>query len=173
MNKTNHKSKKVASIRLTLLQASEEFGVTRETLRRAIKTSPDFTPKPDGKFTLREIHALLSGDIRVERARLTKAKASREELELKKASGDLVPAELFLRNIRETMLPVRQRLFAMPSELAVNANSLDPQQARVAAQQWLDINLPIMQSGTLPDECPCCGQKNPKQKKETSVDNEQ
>jgi hypothetical protein len=165
MNKTNHKSKKVKSIRLTLLQASEEFGVTRETLRRAIKSTPDFQPKRDGKLSLREIHALLSGDVRIERARLTKARANREELRFKKEQGELVPRYFANREIGDFCRTVMDGVRYMPHNIARAANPENPSTAKAAFTQWLDEQLGKMRMaiahGYPPNVCPWCGGKNP------------
>jgi hypothetical protein len=84
-------------------------------------------------------------DLEKAKERDSLASAALKELEYKEKSGQLVPSEFVEKALRETLLPVRQRLLAMPSELAHNANPADPQHARKAAESWLEINLPIMQ----------------------------
>jgi len=94
-------------------------------------------------------------------ADLLESAALKKQKRLEK-DGQLVPSEYVNQVLRETLLPVRQRLFAMPSECASNCNPADPQHARTALQSWLETNMPIMAAGTLPDQCPYCGQRNKK-----------
>jgi hypothetical protein len=94
------------------------------------------------------------------------ASAALKEQKKKVNDGLLVPEEYVSRALRETLLPVRQRLFAMPSEIAHLANPADPAHARKVLNDWLEINLPAMQAGTLPGECPLCGQKQKPCKKD-------
>ena len=84
-------------------------------------------------------------DVAAAKERDLLASAALKEQQHKANSGDLVPKEFVDKALRETLLPVRQRLMAMPSELASNANPADPQHARKAAESWLEINMPIMQ----------------------------
>jgi hypothetical protein len=96
----------------------------------------------NGEGRKKNIHVV---DVNAAKERDLIASAALKEQTFKKESGQLVPAEYVEKALRETLLPVRQRLLAMPSELAHNANPADPQHARKAAESWLEINLLIMQ----------------------------
>jgi len=48
--------------------------------------------------------------------------------------------------MRDCLLPVRQRLMALPSEVCNRANPTDPQLARDALQRWVDDAMPIIRN---------------------------
>jgi hypothetical protein len=129
--------KKTKGIRMTLLQAAEEFGVARETLRRALRQS-GIKPGADGKQTVREYHAALSGDGRTGRFRLAEAKAKLAELELKEREFDLLPREDVATFILGTFAPLREFVVAMPGQLAAQVNPNDATHARAILDRWRD-----------------------------------
>jgi len=56
-------------------------------------------------------------DFRVERARLTKIRADKEALELKKLEGSLVELDDVLKEMEDLVLIVRNRLLALPTKI--------------------------------------------------------
>ena len=84
-------------------------------------------------------------DVAAAKERDLNASAALKESKMRERDGQLVPKEYVDKALRETLLPVRQRLFAMPSECAHQANPADPVHARQVLTQWVETNLPIMQ----------------------------
>lgn len=82
--------------------------------------------------------------LRREQIRATRAKADRQEREEKQAAGLLVPFEDVRRMYGAALMPIRQRLLALPAECATRANPTDPQFARDALQRWVDESLPLI-----------------------------
>ena len=75
------------------------------------------------------------------------ASAALKESKMKERSGALVQLGDAEKAIRETLLPVRQRLLAMPGEVAHLCNPADPAHARKALEMWTEANMAIMQNG--------------------------
>jgi hypothetical protein len=100
--------------------------------------------KKGSKFATREICTAVFGDSERERARLTRAQAEGEEMKNKERSGELVELDSIATVFRQCMLPVRQRLMALPAEACAHANPSDPQLAREALQRWVDESLPMI-----------------------------
>jgi hypothetical protein len=125
--------KKKSAITLTLLKGAEQFGVSRETLRRALAES-EIEARPDGKYSIRELHRALAGDARTERARLTRLRADTEELELRQRKRELIPLEEAQRFIVENFACHREFIVSQPGRLALKCNPTDPNTARAALE---------------------------------------
>lgn len=127
-------------VKLTLLQASEEFGVSREQIRRGLSVNG-----VDAKeaYTIREIHLAIAGDVKVATARDKMASAIARERENRVADGELIPVSTHLEWQHKTLLPMRQRLIALPAEMAHRCNPSDPKFARDALTVWRDEALAI------------------------------
>ena len=75
---------KKKQITLSLQKAAEEFGVSRETIRRGLR-SIEIEAKPT--YSIREIHRSIAGDLRFERTRRERAEADKGERANKVAEG--------------------------------------------------------------------------------------
>lgn len=131
-----------SSIRWTLLRASEEFGVTRETIRRGLRALG--VDSADGTFTTRQVHTAIAGDLDAERIRDTRASANLKEMDEAERRGELVAMSDVERLYTDCLLPIRQRFLALPAECAVLANPTDPTHAREQLQAWVDKSLPMI-----------------------------
>lgn len=61
--------------------------------------------------------------------------------------GVLVELAEVQRLYGEALMPIRQRLLALPNEAASRCNPTDPECARRALQLWLDDSLPMIRAG--------------------------
>ena len=82
----------VAPIRWTLGLAATEFGLDRRTLSTRAKTSGQ-VPGDDGKFSTRQINAIINGDTAGEKLRKLRAEADLAELERDGLTKRLVPID--------------------------------------------------------------------------------
>lgn len=131
------------SLKWTLLKASVEFGVTRETIRRGL-TKNSIEVKPNKRYTTREIHSALSGDIDQARARDLMASAISRERENRIADSELIPLADNLAWQERVLLPFRQRLLALPGVMSQRCNPTDPAFAQAALETWVKETLPIL-----------------------------
>jgi phage terminase Nu1 subunit (DNA packaging protein) len=56
--------------------------------------------------------------LRIERQRLVKAQADREELELARARGELIPVEMYQERMAGHIVAAKQRILALPSRIS-------------------------------------------------------
>jgi hypothetical protein len=81
------------------------------------------------------------------RAREAKARADEAERRNAQQEGSVFNAETVRQVMRDALVPIRQRLMALPSEACHNCNPTDPQFAREALQTWVDNTLPMIRDG--------------------------
>jgi phage terminase Nu1 subunit (DNA packaging protein) len=123
-----------SKLTLTVNAAAAEFGVTRETLTRALNQAG--IPKKDS-YTIKAICAGLYGDIRSERLRLTRAKADREEIHVERARETLMPVEETQAVFNRVMAMIRQQFLALPG-IAQAVNPSDAKHAHSVLREWSD-----------------------------------
>ena len=87
-----------------------------------------------------------SNDLREAKVRETRARAELLEMEKRQLDGELVKLEEVQKIITRTLLPIRQRMNALPAECASQCNPTDPVLARQALQRWVDESLPLIRS---------------------------
>jgi hypothetical protein len=132
-------------VKWSINAAAIEFGVDRRTLAKGLRDlDVEITPK--AKYHSRDIVRALYGDLDYERTRNERAAANLRELEYKEKQHELVPMSEVQSLYTQAMLPWRQALLAMPSELASRVNPTDPVFAQQQAQAWVDARLPIIQA---------------------------
>ena len=85
---------KADPIRWTLGLAATEFGADRRTLSTRAKTSGQ-VPGEDGKFSTRQIAAIIHGDLAGEKLRKLRAEADLAELERDTLMKDVAPLTVF------------------------------------------------------------------------------
>lgn len=134
------------SLKWTLLKASVEFGVSRETIRRGLAGNGIEKKK---SYTTREIHGAIAGDIDVATARDRMASAIARERENRIADSELIPLADNLAWQESVLLPFRQRLLALPGTMAQRCNPTDPGFAQAALEGWVKESLPILRSEVL------------------------
>lgn len=76
----------------------------------------------------------------------TRARAALLEMEKRQLDGELVKLDEVQRLISRVLLPIRQRLNALPAECASQVNPTDPVFARQALQRWVDESLPMIRA---------------------------
>ena len=136
---------------ITMLEAADEFAIPRATLRRKLLSAG--VPIGDGEvYTVAQIHAALMGSLDAERIRETRARADLLELERAEKQRDLVPMAEAEAATTSSLLPIRQRLIALPSEASTRCNPTDPQLAREALERWLADSLPMIRAGMVKAE---------------------
>lgn len=105
--------------KLSISQAANELGVSRETVRRGLNRNGIKTGEPGQTYALREIFNAVSGDFRFERTRREKAAADKLELENTRERGELVNIPEMERLLWQTIyLPLRNELETLPERLA-------------------------------------------------------
>lgn len=134
---------------LSIPQASKEFGATRETIYRGLRGIGEDV-EPRRCYTIRTIHRALCGDGKAERARLTRAQADREELEVAKIRGDVVAMSEASALLRRVLGPVRDGLVSMPNAWAARCNPGDPAMAAGALRECVDQLLRGLREDALP-----------------------
>lgn len=128
---------------MTLREAADEFGVSHETLRRRL--AKEEIPVGAGvTYTVAQVHRVLAGELEHERIRSERARASLLEYERAEKERELVSLAEVQAMYSESLLPVRQRFLALPSEAAARCNPSDPEFARAALQRWVDDAFPII-----------------------------
>jgi phage terminase Nu1 subunit (DNA packaging protein) len=127
----------------TVHKASIEWGVDRRSLAKWL-SQLGLEVTAGKKFHTRDISRAIMGDLDYERTRDTRAAASIRELELAQKREELVSMPEAQAMYTAALLPVRQRLMAMPSECCTRANPTDPLFAQAALQQWVDAALPTI-----------------------------
>lgn len=127
-------------IRLSLAQASVEFGVPRETLRRKLQqmvlNDGQVAQADRADWTIAECHKALSGDLTEEKTLLTRAQRIAQETENRIIAGDLTPSEKVKRDTNAIFGPIIARIKSIPS-IASLCNPSDPENARLALTQWM------------------------------------
>lgn len=129
----------------TIREASLELEVSRDTITAGLRRQ-DITVKRGARYSTREIFAAVAGDYRSERTRQARARADLLELEKRVKAGDLVPMAAAEATLTRALLPVRQRLLALPSELSARTNPTDPVHAEQMLDAWVQRSLVMIQA---------------------------
>ena len=130
--------------KLSLLAASVALNVSRDTIRRGLRRND---VKEKKTYTLKEIFAALNGgDLEAERIRETRAKADALERENRIADGEIILLSQNLEWQEKVLLAIRQRLIALPGQMASRTNPTDPQFAQSALESWLRETLPLLRT---------------------------
>jgi hypothetical protein len=118
-------------VRWTVLSASVEFGVTRETIRRGMVAAGI---ESKSSYSTRDICAALYGDIKAARAREALANAIAKERENRVADRELIPYGDAESAFQDAHLPVANALEALP-DAAARVNPADPELAAAALRE--------------------------------------
>lgn len=84
---------KISSIRLTLDRASSEFCIDRRALARALSEA-ELAVGEDGKYSIRQIHLAVAGNLEAEKIRETRHRANILEMEEAEKRGTLIEADV-------------------------------------------------------------------------------
>ena len=122
-----------------LTNASAEFGVNRETIRRGlIKLGLETGTGEHKEYSTRDIFHAIAGDLKQEKARLTAAQADGEEIKTQVARKEVIKRDEVANYIVNTFAPVREQIVQWPSRLAAQLNPSDPAHAREVMQRECD-----------------------------------
>ncbi|MCP5525374.1 MAG: hypothetical protein H7A47_01030 [Verrucomicrobiales bacterium] len=102
--------------------------------------------RPRAEYPALVIMNALLRDISQLRGRKIEEEVLLLELERRQKEADLVPMDAALEVITRTLLPVRQRLMALPSEMSARCNPTDPVHSEKALDDWLQRSLAVIQS---------------------------
>lgn len=127
----------------TINKAAQEWGIDRRTLTIRL-TGIGFTVGNGSKFHTRDISRAIVGELEREKILETQQRRMLLEMEVKERGAELVKMSEVEKVLTDTLLPVRQRLLALPAEAAARCNPSDPQFAREALQRWVDDSLPAI-----------------------------
>lgn len=127
----------------TATTAAKALGIDPKTMNKRLRDRGHEIGQ-NRKYTLAEIVAAYLGDLEAERIRETRANADLKELELRRESGELVSMDEVQSMMNKVYLPMRQRLNALPSEMAAKTNPTDPEHARAQLNSWVDQALVLI-----------------------------
>lgn len=131
------KTKRNAGIRWTVDRASQEWGVSSMSLARWLRQA-EHKPDKSGTFSTRQIDTAIHSDIKAERLRKIQLENELLTLERSEKSKELVSMEEATAILSNALAPVRQKLLALPAEMASRCNPSDPDLALAALAQWRD-----------------------------------
>ena len=132
-----------------LTEAATELGIAISTLARRLHVLDQPTAR-GSTFTLKTIVAAMTvrgtdrEDLIRARKELIQSQADLAKLDLAQRENDLVSLEEVKSLLGNALLTVRQRLNALPSEMASKTNPTDPEHARAQLNQWVDQALPLI-----------------------------
>lgn len=130
------------AITWSLNSAAIEFGTSRTTIRKGLRRNGVPT-KPT--YSTREILMAIAGDLEFERTRVERARADRMEMDLRRKRGETLDVATVNRLLTElVVLPLRERLLALPTTLDVMCNSGSPETARGALKEWVSETLKLL-----------------------------
>lgn len=124
--------------KLTITAGAVAFGTTRETLKRALARA-GLTTGEGMTFTILQLHNVLAGDTRAERARLLSERADKIALENKTRRGELVSiSKMELLLWQRIYLPMKAELEAMPEKLAPKIAPDDSPRVQTILRDWVE-----------------------------------
>lgn len=130
----------------TISRACIEWSVDPKTLKKGLSERGILKREKGENYTTLQICAGIYGDLDFERTLETRARRKALEAEQLERDAVTIVMEEAQQIYTEALLPVRQRLLAMPSECATRANPTDPKFARDALQGWVDSALTLIRA---------------------------
>lgn len=130
-------------MKLTIYEASREFAVDRRTLTRGL-AERGITVKPGAKYTIKQLHDAIAGDLEYEKTRLTRADADLREMDKLEKKHILVPLSEVADIVNPILLTVRQRLNNLAAECGIRCNPTDPALAEQQLNDWVARTLPMV-----------------------------
>jgi len=139
------------TIRLTLTQASHEFGASKDTIAKRLRDIGIATGR-SATYSIRDIHRALAGDWRVEKTKEVRARTCLLELDRKQREGDLLASADVQEQIDKCFGNVRQAVLQALAEIPARANPQDHAMARRAVQSWVDRFFPFVREAQASDK---------------------
>lgn len=137
-------------MKLSLNAGAQEFGVSRDTLRRRL-SERGLQTGPGRTYSILHIHEALSsvGDLAAAKYRREVAEAELAEIEVAKARRTTVDMAEVKDLISRILQPFRARLLAAPAVLGQAANPSDPVHGSKEVGRWIDSVLPLLRQDTV------------------------
>ena len=110
-------------LRWTIEKAAAEFAVDRKRLTRKLRQA-DLEPRPDGRYSTREILAAIFDDATSERTRLYREQADRLSIANAKARSETIDAESVWKTYEGIFIAMRKTILASPLTDAEKAEAL-------------------------------------------------
>lgn len=125
-------------IQWTILAAATEFGCSRETIMKGLRTN-GFEPDENSRYTTIQIHTALAGDLKLERTRRERAEADKVERENREKAGELMEIQACEKKLWSDLLaPIKQELEQMAKILAPILCPNDYAGAERILSQWAE-----------------------------------
>lgn len=137
------KQPKPKLLTFTILSAAENWGVSRETVRRGLASVGN--TKTSG-FTVQEINEAVYGDDKVARTRKLNLEADLLEIEKAKAEGRLLEPEIVNDREAKCMGVIAEYMRSAEVELPGLTNPTDPEFARQAVTKWVAKFWPLVRN---------------------------
>lgn len=120
---------------------ARELSCDRKTITKGL--SREGIDGRSGRYSAREVFAAIAGDAQRERTLKVRAERQLAELKRNREEGDLIPKVEVAKFIRESFVPVREQVVAMPGTMAAKVNPSDPQHAKAHLEAWRDMFLRV------------------------------
>ena len=101
--------RKPALLRWTVGMASAEFDLDPKTLRKRLRAA-GITAGDDGRYSTAQLVQAVSGDLRYEQTRETRARADRLEMELAKERGEVIHRERVFQFLENIFIAVKMKI---------------------------------------------------------------
>lgn len=124
------------TLKWTLLAASREFTIGRETLRRRLARC-GFKPDEAAHYTTPQIFEALSGSLETSRIRESEARTKLLEMEHKEKSGESMPVDDVKDYMVRCYAPIREAVISMPIQQGALCNPSDPDHAIATLEEWV------------------------------------
>lgn len=132
----------------SLQAGASEFGVGRDTLRKALTDAGHKLTRERVTFSTRTIHEALSkrGGLEAAREAETWERHRQLKLENEKTEGTHWDKQECLDLIGTILQAVRSRITSLPTTQASSVNPTDPESGYNALQAWVDSVMPLLRS---------------------------
>lgn len=132
-------------MRWTISKAVIEWSVDPKTLKQKLAATGKTFVKGDTFSTL-EICAALYGDKEREQTLEIVERRKALERDNRIADRELIPLEENLAWQEKVLLPMRQRIIALPGVMAQRCSPADPDFSRVALTEWVKETMPLLRA---------------------------
>jgi len=122
---------------ISVTKAATELGMDAEGLKRKFAEA-GIEYKKRQHVTWRQVFiALQGGDAKEHKARFEAAKADYMYMEMLEREGFLIPKNVIHELWTAALVPIRERLLALPAAYASRCNPADPDHASAVLEQWV------------------------------------
>jgi hypothetical protein len=114
------------------------LNIDRRTLKKRMASLGHNVDDTHAKYPIAELAkaAYSTGDLKAEKTRETAARADLLELEREREMKRSMSYDKAIELLNSWGIPIRQKLVALPSEMASRCNPTDPELARAQLETW-------------------------------------